>query len=399
MFLSKVLFLLFFLAGISSVYASPFRGRITLGVAAKVKARGIINIAEADRARAKALREGRLNKRDAIVGITNSQAIYTAKVGVGSPPTEYTLLVDTGSSNTWVGANQPYVSTNTSHATGNTVSISYGSGSFHGNEYMDTITFGNALTISQQSIGIATQSDGLEGTGIDGILGLGPKDLTQGTTSNTSLVPTVIDNLYAEGQIKSAVLGVYFTPASASNVGELTFGGYDPSVLTSAMKYASITKTHPASTFWGIDQDVSYGGATVLSGAGIVDTGTTLILIATDAFQTYQAATGGVLDKTTGLLSITQLQYDNLKTLSVRIGESTYDLTPNAQIWPRSLNSAIGGRSDSIYLIVSDIGTPSGSGMDFVNGYTFLERFYSVYDTTDSLVGFATTDYTASTGN
>lgn len=88
MFLSKALFLLFFLAGISSVYASPFRGRITLGVAAKVKARGIINIAEADRARAKALREGRLNKRDAIVGITNSQTIYTAKVGVGSPPTE-----------------------------------------------------------------------------------------------------------------------------------------------------------------------------------------------------------------------------------------------------------------------------------------------------------------------
>jgi len=78
------------------------------------------------------------------------------------------------------------------------------------------------------------------------------------------------------------------------------------------------------------------------------------------------------LDKTTGLLSITQLQYDNLKTLSFRIGESTYDLSPNAQIWPRSLNSAIGGRSDGIYLVISDIGTPSGSGMDFVNGYTFL---------------------------
>jgi len=152
---------------------------------------------------------------------------------------------------------------------------------------MDTITFGSALTISQQSIGVATQSDGLEGTGIDGILGLGPKDLTQGTTSNTSSVPTVIDNLYAAGKINSAVLGIYFTPASASNVGELTFGGYDPTVLTSAMKYVPITKTHPASTFWGIDQGVSYGGETVLSGAGIVDTGTTLILIATGAVALF----------------------------------------------------------------------------------------------------------------
>ena len=88
MFLSKALLSLFFFAGISSVYASPFRGKITLSVAAKVKARGITNIAEADRARAKALREGRLNKRDVTIGITNGQAIYTAKVGVGSPPTE-----------------------------------------------------------------------------------------------------------------------------------------------------------------------------------------------------------------------------------------------------------------------------------------------------------------------
>ena len=88
MYISKALLLLFFLAGISSVYASPFRGKTTLGVAAKVNARGTTNIAEADRARAKALREGRLNKRDVIIGITNGQTIYTVKVGVGSPPTE-----------------------------------------------------------------------------------------------------------------------------------------------------------------------------------------------------------------------------------------------------------------------------------------------------------------------
>jgi hypothetical protein len=40
--------------------------------------------------------------------------IYTANVGVGEPPTGYTLIIDTGSSNTWVGANQPYIPTCTS---------------------------------------------------------------------------------------------------------------------------------------------------------------------------------------------------------------------------------------------------------------------------------------------
>ena len=54
------------------------------------------------------------------------------------------------------------------------------------------------------------------------------------------------------------------------------------------------------------------------------------------------------------------------------IGKESYNLTPNGQIWPRSLNTAIGGTSDSIYLIVNDIGSPSEEGFSFINGYTFL---------------------------
>lgn len=63
------------------------------------------------------------------------------------------------------------------------------------------------------------------------------------------------------------------------------------------------------------------------------------------------------------------------------------------------------------------LGSSSGQGLDFINGYTFLERFYSVsqiflffsycclilvlqvYDTTNSRVGFATTSQTDSTSN
>jgi cathepsin E len=71
-------------------------------------------------------------------------------------------------------------------------------------------------------------------------------------------------------------------------------------------------------------------------------------------------------------------------------------LTPNAQIWPRALNEDIGGTSDNIYLVVNDLGSNSGEGLDFINGYTFLERFYSVYDTTNQQVGFATTENTNS---
>lgn len=45
------------------------------------------------------------------------------------------------------------------------------------------------------------------------------------------------------------------------------------------------------------------------------NTGTTLIMIASDAFSKYTSATGAVLDKTTGLLRITPAQYANLQSL------------------------------------------------------------------------------------
>ena len=79
--------------------------------------------------------------------------------------------------------------------------------------------------------------------------------------------------------------------------------------------------------------------------------------------------------------------------------QSTFEFTANAQIWPRSLNSAIGGTAGNIYLIVADLGSNSGQGLDFINGQSWLERFYSVFDTGNRQVGIATTSFTESTSN
>ena len=58
------------------------------------------------------------------------------------------------------------------------------------------------------------------------------------------------------------------------------------------------------------------------------------------------------------------------------------------------LNDQIGGTPDFVYLIVSDLGSNSGQGLDFINGMTFLQRFYHVFDIANSRVGFATTPFT-----
>jgi hypothetical protein len=92
--------------------------------------------------------------------------------------------------------------------------------------------------------------------------------------------------------------------------------------ITGDVNFVPITSTSPASQYWGIDQTITYSdGTTILdTTAGIVDTGTTLVLIATDAFQSYQKITGATMDNTTGLLTLSEDQFNNLQSLVFDIG-------------------------------------------------------------------------------
>ncbi|KZT31528.1 family A1 protease, partial [Sistotremastrum suecicum HHB10207 ss-3] len=367
---------------------------------------GGLKLIEHDQARARALiagRKSKLGKRASEnVTVENQAVSYVATVAVGSPATDFSLIVDTGSSNTWVGAGERFKETSTTQCSGQLVEVEYGSGFFIGEECTDTVSLGPDLVIKSQSIGAALLSEGFEG--VDGIIGLGPVDLTEGTVQSfpggSSVVPTVTNNLVSQGTIAIEVVGVSFEPTTSDSAlnGVLTFGGVDSSKFIGDLTFVNVTTISPASEFWGIDQQVSIGSSTILSTtAGIVDTGTTLVLLATDAYDQYVSATGATLDQTTGLLTVPS--DSSLVNLDFLIGGKNFSLTPNAQIWPRALNTDIGGTADAIYLIVGDLGTDSGEGLDFINGMTFLERFYSVFDTTNNRVGFASTPFTNATTN
>ena len=111
------------------------------------------------------------------------------------------------------------------------------------------------------------------------------------------------DNLFSQGTIPQDLVAVSFEPTTSESItnGELTFGGTDPSkfiapitytwvvvlrplVSMLTLFYSPVTSTLPSSEFWGINQAITYGSTTILSStAGIVDTGTTLLLIASGA--------------------------------------------------------------------------------------------------------------------
>ena len=94
------------------------------------------------------------------------------------------------------------------------------------------------------------------------------------------------DNLAAQGKAGNAILGMFYAPYIENVPGALTFGDADRSLYVGDLGYAPLTTTYPASQYWGIDQSISYGGATILSStAGIVDSGTTMILLATGMLQ------------------------------------------------------------------------------------------------------------------
>ncbi|KIP03305.1 hypothetical protein PHLGIDRAFT_245515 [Phlebiopsis gigantea 11061_1 CR5-6] len=407
-----VLSLVFLATAYGSAFAHPSVRRdvsVTLPLEGGLNLARLASIVESDQARAVALMQrphvGGQKRRSPSTSVdaTNTAVYFTVQVGIGEPASQYTLLLDTGSGNTWVGANSsnPYHSTSTSHNTGKS-SVNYGSGSFSGTEYTDKLDLGNGLVINDQSIGAANKTSGFEGD-FDGILGIGPTDLTTGTLSDSdqSTVPTVVDGLKSQGKIREEILGMFYPPYAEQTSGSVTFGGVDDSHYTGPLSYVPITKTEPAGYYFGVNQTISYGDVEITSGAvsGIVDSGTSLILLASDHFKAYAEATGATQDSNTKMLSLPKDQFRNIKPLNFHIGDKTWTLNANAQIWPRSLNTALGGDDDHVYFVVGNLGERSGSGFDFINGYMFMQRFYTVFDSSNSRVGFATTKYTNSEAN
>ncbi|KAG6330044.1 hypothetical protein ID866_9045 [Astraeus odoratus] len=335
-----------------------------------------------------------LEKRDGTILVQKQYGYYCASLITSSGST-FRVAVDTGSAYTWVGAvvGKPYVYGFASRPTGATAKIAYGSSdgaTFVGDTINDTIALGT-LIVKDQEIGVPRELRNFP-PNIDGILGLGPMRLTIGMSSDGKLIPTVVDNLYREGAIGSALLGMYFMPENVGTSGLLSFGYIRESVLTSDVRYVPVTTTIPAILFWGIDASIIYGDHTptfLVSGSGILDTGSDKILIASDAFSVYQSATGASLYA--GQLYITQDMYNELQPLAIFIGGQPYDLSPNAQIQARI------SPDSPIVLVVQS--RRAGSGIGFSLGAPFFQHFYVVFNLGSNQIGFATHIHTDSTTN
>jgi len=268
------------------------------------------------------------------------------------------------------------------------VEVTYGSGSFSGTEFTDTVTFAG-LTVAAQSIGVASTSTGFEG--VDGIIGFGPVDLTEDTVADTATVPTFMDNLHSQGTISTEILGVSFAPESGGDTddenGELDLGATDASKFTGSLAFVPRSTTSPYSLFWGVNvASIEVGSTTVGSAASaIVDTGTTLIFIPTSAYDGFLTATGGTTDESEGLATFKTTPTENF---SFVIDGNTFTLTPAEYIIPQAQNAILGLPAGQIFSWIADGGSVAAD-VNFIIGQKFLENFYAAFDTTTNQIGFA----------
>ncbi|XP_055439341.1 pregnancy-associated glycoprotein 2-like isoform X2 [Bubalus kerabau] len=180
--------------------------------------------------------------------------VYFGTITIGTPPQEFQVNFDTGSSDLWVPSvdcHSPSCSkhkrfdpqkSTTFQPLNQKINLFYGSGSMKGVLGSDTIQIGN-LVIVNQIFGLSqNQSSGvLEQVPYDGILGLAyPSLAIQGTTP-------VFDNLKNREVISEPVFAFYLS-SRPENISMVMFGGVDHTYHKGKLQWVPVTQAR----FWQV---------------------------------------------------------------------------------------------------------------------------------------------------
>ncbi|XP_061013187.1 pregnancy-associated glycoprotein 1-like [Dama dama] len=148
--------------------------------------------------------------------------LYVGNITIGTPPQEFRVVFDTGSSDLWVPSmfcSSQFCSSqvlfrhresSTFCPTYRKFSLEYSVGRMRGVVY-DTVRIGD-LVSTDQAFGLSMEHSGFEGRSIDGILGLNYPDL-----SFSGDTPPIFDNLMNQGAISEPVFAFYLSNISINS--------------------------------------------------------------------------------------------------------------------------------------------------------------------------------------
>ncbi|KAI0711920.1 acid protease [Cerioporus squamosus] len=317
---------------------------------------------------------------------------YIATIQMGTPATDFKILMDSGSADLWVGSetcvseagggcgNHQFLGPTSSSSFVNTkkqFQVTYGTGEVSGDIVTDDISIAG-LALSGHTFGVAnTESADFSDDSVpfDGLMGL-----AQSTLSNQG-VPTPVEALASAGLIDEAITSYKISRlADNKNDGEITFGALD----TTKFDPASLVTFDNVATngFWegAMDAVTADGQDLGLTGrSAILDTGTTLIVAPpADAEAVHAAIPGAQSDGNGGFV----IPCDTTTSVALSFGGTSFAIDSRDLIFAAADNTGTNCVS----------GISSGQIVDdttWLVGDVFLKNAYFSTDVTKNTISLA----------
>uniref|UniRef100_A0A8D1YK57 Pepsin B n=1 Tax=Sus scrofa TaxID=9823 RepID=A0A8D1YK57_PIG len=317
-------------------------------------------------------------------------SFYFGEISIGTPPQNFLVLFDTGSSNLWVPSTYCQTQACSDHRrfnpdqsstfriNGQTYTLSYGSGSLSVVLGYDTVTVQN-IVIDNQEFGLSESepSDPFYYSYFDGILGMAYPNMAVGNS------PTVMQSMLQQDQLTQPIFSFYFSRQPTYEYGgELILGGVDTQLYSGQIVWTPVTRE----LYWQIAiqefaiGDQATGWCSSQGCQAIVDTGTFLLAVPQQYLASFLQATGAQ-EAQNGDFVVDCDLVQSMPTITFIIGGSQFPLPPSAYVF---------SNNDSCRLGIEASYLPSSSGEPlWILGDVFLKEYYSVYDMANNRVGFA----------
>merc|ERR1712226_339449 len=340
-------------------------------------------------------------------------AQYYGPIEIGTPPQNFTVIFDTGSSNLWVPSvaclessvgSLPCRTRNTYNSSlsstwqydGTTFFLRYGTGQLRGFNSVDTVGFGG-VAVPDCTFGEATQEPGITfvAAKFDGIFGLAYQ-----TIAVNNVIPPF--NLgYSDGLFDQNLFSFWLNRDAEDPIGGvIDFGGMDPDYYKEGtLNWFPVEYQ----AYWQIrmegvrvnddakDNPSRYSTVTVCeNGCGAaIDSGTSLIAGPTEQTDKINQAIGA-FKFIAGEWLVACKRIPEMPTLTFIFGGIEYTLTPEQYVLQitQTIEDVTETQCLSAFMGI-DIPSPIPGQELWIVGDAFVGQYYTTFDFENNRVGFS----------